>query len=57
MTNIVKGLLWAGMILSAAYLARSQGLSENEAFGIVTGLSGVAVAALANSKSRCGSAA
>jgi len=51
--QILKNLMWAGLILGVAYLAKSCGVGDDETFAIVAGLSGAAVAALFNNKTRC----
>ncbi len=48
-----KALVWAAIILGAAFLANSQGLSDGASFALVTGLTGAAWGSI-NSRSSCG---
>ena len=50
---ILKGLGWAGLIITAAFVASANGVSEGAAFGIIAGLSGAAVGSLYGRR-RCG---
>ena len=50
---IAKGLVWAGLIIAAAFVANANGVSEGAAFGIIAGLSGAAVGSLYGRR-RCG---
>ena len=43
MSNIKKGLFWAAIILAVALIAKNTGMSRAAMFGIVMGLSGVAI--------------
>ena len=42
MTNRAKALVWAAIILAAAFVANVQGLSESASFGLIAGLTGAA---------------
>lgn len=42
MSNLVKALAWASIIIVAAIFSASQGLSDGASFGIIAGLSGAA---------------
>ena len=53
MNMIMKALLWAGLIIAAAFVASANGVSDGSAFGIVAGLSGAAVGSLYGRR-RCG---
>ena len=46
MTMILKGLGWAGLIIAAAFVATTNGLSDDATFGIIAGLSGAAIGSL-----------
>jgi hypothetical protein len=46
MSIMLKGLVWAGLILAAAFVANANGVSGGAAFGIIAGLSGAAVGSL-----------
>lgn len=41
-----KALLWAAIIIAAAFVAKGQGLSDAASSGIVLGLSGAALGSL-----------
>nr|WP_298931984.1 hypothetical protein [uncultured Erythrobacter sp.] len=42
MTRTAQALIWAAIIIAAALIAASYGLSNGASIGIVTGLSGAA---------------
>ena len=48
-----KALIWAAILIGAAVLASSQGLSDGASFALVTGLSGAAWGSI-NGRSACG---
>ncbi|NNC48844.1 MAG: hypothetical protein HKO13_10520 [Sphingomonas sp.] len=50
MTNILKSLVWASIIILLAYAAKDQGMSDNAATGLVFAMVGAATASLAGSK-------
>ena len=54
MTNRAKALIWAAIILGAAFVANAQGLSDGAAYGLIAGLSGAAWGTI-SSRSVCGS--
>lgn len=53
MTQASKALLWAGIIIAAAFIMQAFGLSQGASFGIVGGLSGAAWGSL-QSDAGCG---
>ncbi|MHA7820753.1 MAG: hypothetical protein ACX930_13995 [Erythrobacter sp.] len=46
MSRMNQSLIWAGVIIAAALLCVSQGLSDGASFGIIAGLTGAAVGAV-----------
>ena len=53
MTNRAKALIWASIIIGAAWLANAEGLSDGASYGLIAGLSGAAWGTL-QSRSSCG---
>jgi hypothetical protein len=54
MTNLIPSLLWAGLIISAAFLSAALGLSGAASLSITTVLCGGAVVTLPSlRRSRC----
>lgn len=53
MSNRIKALMWASIILGAAFVANSQGLSDGASYGLIAGLTGAAWGTI-NSRSGCG---
>ena len=53
MMMILKGLVWASLIIGAALVAATYGVSEGASFGIIAGLSGAAIGSLYG-RYRCG---
>ena len=45
-------LIWASLIIAAAFVAHGQGLSDAASFGIVMGLTGAAIANIAVRRKR-----
>ncbi|WP_379553268.1 hypothetical protein [Qipengyuania sp. DGS5-3] len=41
-----KALIWASIIIAAAFVANGQGLSDSASFGIIMGLTGAAYGSL-----------
>lgn len=46
MTNVIKSLIWASIIIGAAYSADNLGLSDDAAFGITMALAATAAGTL-----------
>ncbi len=42
MTNHVKALSWAGIIIAAAFIANAQELGDGASYGLIAGLTGAA---------------
>jgi hypothetical protein len=53
MMMILKGLVWASLIIGAALVAATNGVSEGASSGIIAGLSGAAIGSLYG-RHRCG---
>lgn len=49
-----KALIWATIIIAAAFVAKSHGLSDGVSFSLIAGLSGAAWASI-SSRQACGS--
>jgi hypothetical protein len=53
MTNRAKALIWAAIIIGAAFIANAQGLSDGASYGLIAGLTGAAWGSL-HSRNACG---
>ena len=53
MTTRVKALIWAAIIIGAAFVANAQGLSDAASYGLIAGLTGAAWGSI-HSRSVCG---
>ena len=53
MTNRAKAVTWAVIIIAAAFLTQSQGLSDAASYGVIAGLTGAAWGTV-HSRRRCG---
>ncbi|WP_432201451.1 hypothetical protein ACRAQ7_04500 [Erythrobacter sp. W53] len=49
-----KALIWASIIIAAAFVANGHGLSDSASFGIIMGLTGAAWGTLNSGRSACG---
>ena len=47
-----KALIWAAIIIGAALLAKSQGLSDSASFGVIAGLCGASIGSLYGGRSK-----
>jgi len=53
MTNHVKALSWAGIIIAAAFIANAQGLSDGASYSLIAGLTAAAWGSI-HSRRGCG---
>jgi hypothetical protein len=54
MIRMSKAVGWAGLIITAAFVASVNGVSEGAAFGIIAGLSGAAIGSIYGRQCRAG---
>ena len=50
MTNVLKSLIWASIIILVAWNAKEQGMSDSASMGLTFGLMGAAIASLSTGK-------
>ena len=50
MTNMLKSLVWASIIIMVAYTAKDQGMSDSASMGLVFAMVGAAIASLSRGK-------
>ncbi len=49
----IKALLWAAIIIGAAFVANAQGINDGASYGLIAGLTGAAWGTI-HSRSSCG---
>lgn len=53
MNTKTVALLWAAIIIAAAFLSAANGLSDSASFGIIAGLSGAAYGSIIGKSGAC----